>query len=421
MAAAEILPYNLYSDAPGFLLNKPEWDAANSAHDAGFDFGSVPSGWPTEFQGPHVWTGEYLKSNPDLYIRVLAEDEIEEIDAAIKQWKTLGRSLSEITRQDFPLPNLGSTLRKLAENIYNGTGVQILRGFPIQKYEKEDQLIAFTGVNAWIGDERLNQGANRGICHIKSITHIDPSERGKVYVSAQDTNAQMYHSDAGGDVVGLMAVSLSGKGGASTVASSWQIYNHLAKHRPDILRLLANRNFRWAANGIPDEGVKLIHFKDGKLFLNFSTRTFIGYGELPDRDTRYPVLTFEEREAFGGWQWVADQYSLETELQVGDFEWVNNLHHQHARRGFTEDVTQPRHLLRVWLRDSELTPKLPGDIQNKFDAMFGEIPSFYPVDEVEEDARRRATGVFTGSCKVELAAERLAKGGIGAEHGGATR
>lgn len=67
----------------------------------------------------------------------------------------------------FPLPNLGPVLRQLANNIYNGVGVQILRGFPITKYSKPDQNIAFLGINAWIGDQRLNQGASRGLCHIK--------------------------------------------------------------------------------------------------------------------------------------------------------------------------------------------------------------------------------------------------------------
>lgn len=63
MAAADILPYELYSDAPGFLLNKPEWEAANAAHPSSFDFGSGPSGWPAKFTGSNVWTGDYLKSN----------------------------------------------------------------------------------------------------------------------------------------------------------------------------------------------------------------------------------------------------------------------------------------------------------------------------------------------------------------------
>lgn len=38
---------------------------------------------------------------------------------------------------------------------------------------------------------------------------------------------------------------------------------------------------------------------------------------MPDRDADYPPLSFEEREAFAGWQWVADEYSLKTDLDVG--------------------------------------------------------------------------------------------------------
>lgn len=66
-------------------------------------------------------------------------------------------------------------------------------------------------------------------------------------MSAQDTNPQFYHSDAGSEIIGLMAVSLSGHGGASTVGSAAAVYNVLAKHRPDILRILAERKFRWEA------------------------------------------------------------------------------------------------------------------------------------------------------------------------------
>lgn len=40
-------------------------------------------------------------------------------------------------------------------------------------------------------------------------------------------------------------------------------------------------------NGIPEDGVRLIHNQDNKLFLNFSTRTFIGYGEV-----RFSCLVF---------------------------------------------------------------------------------------------------------------------------------
>lgn len=66
--------------------------------------------------------------------------------------------------------------------------------------------------------------------------------------------------------------------------------------------------------------------------------------------------------------------------EEGEEEGTNNLHHQHARRGFTEDLCNPRHLLRVWLQDTENTPKeLPLDLQTKFDAMFVDEPDFLPA------------------------------------------
>jgi hypothetical protein len=79
----------------------------------------------------------------------------------------LKKPIAELQRADFPLPTLGPVLRRLAENIYNGTGVQILRGFPIQDYNKEDRVLVFLGINSWIGDRRLDQGARKGIVHIK--------------------------------------------------------------------------------------------------------------------------------------------------------------------------------------------------------------------------------------------------------------
>lgn len=89
---------------------------------------------------------------------------------------------------------------------------------------------------------------------------------------------------------------------------------------------------------------------------------------------------------------------------------MNNLHHQHARRGYTESLENQRHLLRVWLRDSEFTGELPEDIKNRLDAMHAQPPDFYPLDELEEDDRRRKTGIFTAACKDETAEERLANG-----------
>lgn len=86
---------------------------------------------------------------------------------SIQAFLKLSLPISEVMRTTFPLPSLGPELRNIAENLYHGTGVNLLRGFPIQKYDKEAQVIIFLGLNSWIGDQRLGQGTGRGLVHIK--------------------------------------------------------------------------------------------------------------------------------------------------------------------------------------------------------------------------------------------------------------
>lgn len=58
-----ILPYELYSDSPGTLFNKHEWEEANTSHPESFDFGKLPAGWPTRLTGPRVWDGKDLQAH----------------------------------------------------------------------------------------------------------------------------------------------------------------------------------------------------------------------------------------------------------------------------------------------------------------------------------------------------------------------
>lgn len=84
-----------------------------------------------------------------------------------QSFSKLSLPLAAVDRTNFPLPTVGKLLRSLAHNIYKGTGLGLLRGFPIQDYGKEEQIRIFLGINAWVGDERLSQGIGRGVCHIK--------------------------------------------------------------------------------------------------------------------------------------------------------------------------------------------------------------------------------------------------------------
>lgn len=49
---------------------------------------------------------------------------------------------------------------------------------------------------------------------------------------------QVYHTDAG-DIISLYTLGVAEEGGKSRIASSWTVYNELAKTRPDLIHTLS--------------------------------------------------------------------------------------------------------------------------------------------------------------------------------------
>lgn len=374
--------YRFYTDSPGNLLSGADWEKINSRK-GGSVKADLPEGWPSHLDGPLVWTGEELLKNEDKFLYTFSKQDLEEIDQAIKNYSL--ESLTKISKETFPLPKLGPLLENFAKDIYFGSGVRILRGFDKDKYSKREYTIAFLGISSYIGDIRDAQGLSRALTHIKSIAHIPREKRAPIGVSQQTTDPQMFHNDFGGDIVSLFVSDLPLRGGQSLVTSGYTIYNKLAKTRPDLIKLLATKS--WKFRGAKENGNSLISYVDGRFFTHFSTRSFIGFREIP-RDTDYPELTEEQKEALGAYHWTGFKNALIHTLQKGDIEYVNNLFLQHSRLGYEEDETHRRHVSRLWLRNSKLSALInkPDYITERLGKHF---PTDYeqeiPLDEFEED------------------------------------
>jgi hypothetical protein len=56
---------------------------------------------------------------------------------------------------------------------------------------------------------------------------------------AYTNDHQVFHTDAG-DIISLFAIGVAEEGGESKIASSWTVYNEIAKDRPDLIDTLAN-------------------------------------------------------------------------------------------------------------------------------------------------------------------------------------
>lgn len=162
----------------------------------------------------------------------------------------LNLPLGHINQSTFPLPTLHPTLRNLSKEVHHGRGFVVLRGLRIDAYTREDNIIIYTGVSSHIGsirgrqqDTRFSNGTSPVISHIKDITST--TDKGTIGAPSNTADKQVFHTDAG-DIISLLCLQTAVEGGESYLASSWLVYNILARERPDLIHTLSQE---WPVDG----------------------------------------------------------------------------------------------------------------------------------------------------------------------------
>jgi hypothetical protein len=156
----------------------------------------------------------------------------------------LQKPIGHVSQETFPLPSIAPILRKKAEALQSGRGFFVLRGLQVDKYSTEENIIIYTGVSSYIGsirgrqDSKIIEGVKQSsmLNHIKDLSQTSVAT--KIGAPAYTTDKQVFHTDAG-DIVSLFALNTAAQGGESKLASSWRVYNELAKSRPDIVKTLS--------------------------------------------------------------------------------------------------------------------------------------------------------------------------------------
>lgn len=112
----------------------------------------------------------------------------------------------------------------------------------------------------------------------------------------------------------------------------------------------------------------MISLDPGRLGLHPVTRMSLEPG-----DAAIPELTQIQEEALNIFNIVATKNGLRINSEPGDLIFVNNWALLHARDSYTDDVSvkSSRHLVRLWLRNSELGWAIPANMKVPWDAAFG--------------------------------------------------
>lgn len=329
---------------------------------------------PKQISGPTVWdAASYAGAeNAHKWTHTFTSEQVSQLETAAKLWLEAGRELGEIERATFPLPaELVETLTVLRTRLVTGHGFYLFKGLPTKRWGNRISAIAYLGLGAYLGNIVSQNRYGHVLGHVKDLGE-DPTQIDKVRIYR--TNArQFFHTDSSGGIVGLLCLHKAVEGGESDIVSSHAVWNHLQAHRPDVAKTLASNIWHFDRKGEVSTGQRewvtrpIVHLRkgeaDNRLILTYdpyylkSTARHVEAGLIP-------ALSDQQVEAMKVLEETAQQLSLHMILDVGDIQFVSDLHVLHARTEY-KDAAPPsprRHLYRLWVA----VPKLDGGWENAY-------------------------------------------------------
>lgn len=298
--------------------------------------------------GAVAWTGADMARTRDWAVWV-PQAGIAEIDVALRRFRDCGRALAELKRQDFDLPSLRDMLRAIADELENGRGFVQLKGLPVDRYSVADAEVVYAGLGMQLGDALSQNARGDRLGHVRDEGRDirDTNVRGY-----QTNAAQAFHTDIGGDVLGLMCLKSALSGGASRLVSSMAVYNELLRRYPWYVALLYN-NFDIDWRGEEPPGASPVYREP--VYSHFGARLSCRFAprfiRSAPQKTGVPLTTVEQ-EALQIMEDLAEELCFEIPFEPGDIQFINNYVILHGRTGYQDhpEKERKRHLLRLWLK-----------------------------------------------------------------------
>ncbi|KAJ3525618.1 hypothetical protein NM208_g11563 [Fusarium decemcellulare] len=320
--------------------------------------------------GPLVWSGAEFQGDQTYTLR-LSEEEVAEIDNALANFKTLGLDGDEVSKDNFPLPNLSRRLRSSAETLHLGRGFVVLRGIDASRYTVEDSVTVFLGIASYIAEKRGLQDRKGNM-----LSHVTDSKQWTAPANRRHgihTNGALpFHTDMGCDILSLQVRNSAEKGGYTYLSSAWTVFNDLLHNEPEVVKTLLAPNWPVQLSGRKASYylAPVFTFYDGKLLASLDPHRLGPHPSM--NNSNIPNLTDAQLHALQAVSEAAARSELQLKLEMGDLLFFNNLALVHRRDAYTDDDNSSRHMVRLWLRSQKFGWAIPDGMRPPWEAAYGE-------------------------------------------------
>ena len=273
---------------------------------------------------------------------------VAELESALAGVKSRGLALAQIGPEDFPLPNLAAMLRALGDQLQNGRGFGLLRGFPTEGFDVEDLSMMYYGLCRHIGTG-MSQNSDGGLIHYVTDGALKPNQgkRGVGFPQRSHLHVDLM------DIVSLLCLRQAADDPHSQLASSTTLYNEILKRRPDLLPRLFE-GYEWDRMDEHGRGegatsgylVPLFSQTNGAMSCRYNR----GWLTAAHVSKKAP-LSAEDGEAFRLIDEINDETCLAFPFGPGDVQFCSNYTVLHGREAHALEPNeeQKRLLVRIWL------------------------------------------------------------------------
>ena len=343
-------------------------------------------------QGLDVWLGAGMQKRTD-WIHVLTSEEIADLQRAIRKVRVAQADMYSVTAESFPLPVLSRRFAAISHDLEHGCGVANIRGIPTDTFSMEDLRWVLWCIGIHLG------------------TAVSQNKVGEFFAEVRDYGEQLGRPDSRGyrtasslrfhtdrcDVVALLCARQCKGGGESRIVSTPAIHNEMLKRRPDLLEELFGDYYHSRQNE-QSEG-ELPYYVNPVFGVHkgrFTSQYSRSYVESAQKFQNAPRLSKEQDEALDLLAALADELCLQTRMEPGDIQLLNNHVTYHSRTSIVDfdEPEKKRLVYRLWL-------SMPGS---------RELPPGYDVLWGPTEAGAVRGGVTPGSGLRTLAQWRSAAG-----------
>lgn len=295
--------------------------------------------FPKEITEQTVWKAEDYENSPERWVHRFTAEEIQELSDTSDAFIASGTPLTGIAKSNFPLPKLSAALGRIRDDLIDGKGFVLFKGFPADRWGGHKNAVGYMGLGTYLGYFVSQNGRGHVLGHVKDVGD-DPTQIHKVRIY-RTTARQFFHADDG-DLVGLLCVHRALEGGESDIVSVHNVWNTLQRENPDVAELLTQPIWYFDRKGEVSEGQEpytrqpVLYLEPGdrgRLYSKWDPYYVRSLSRFSDQGV-IPPLSAEQTRAMQILEDTCQRLSLHMILEVGDIQIVSNCHLLHARTAY---------------------------------------------------------------------------------------